>query len=65
MDEVDYNLYPQREHQLKWIAVYLDEAAKLRGNACEHHVQMQSSDSKKGECLGNTCFSLVLYLFFF
>ena len=31
VDEVDYNLYPQREHQLKWIAIYLDEAAKLRG----------------------------------
>ena len=31
MDEVDYNLYPKREHQLKWIGVYLEEAAKLRG----------------------------------
>ena len=31
MDEVDYSLYPKREHQLKFIAVYLEEAAKLRG----------------------------------
>jgi len=31
VDEVDYNLYPKRDHQLKWIAVYLEEAAKLRG----------------------------------
>ncbi|XP_015779994.1 PREDICTED: probable ethanolamine kinase [Acropora digitifera] len=31
VDEVDYNLYPQREHQMKWIAIYLDESAKLRG----------------------------------
>ena len=31
VDEVDYSLYPKREHQLKWIAVYLEEAAKLRG----------------------------------
>ncbi|CAH3160727.1 probable ethanolamine kinase [Pocillopora verrucosa] len=31
VDEVDYNLYPKREHQLKWIAVYLEEAARLRG----------------------------------
>ncbi|XP_015771197.1 PREDICTED: probable ethanolamine kinase isoform X1 [Acropora digitifera] len=31
VDEVDYSLYPQREHQLKWIAIYLDESAKLRG----------------------------------
>ena len=31
VDEVDYNLYPNREHQLKWIAVYLEEAARLRG----------------------------------
>ena len=31
MDEVDYNLYPKREHQLKWIVIYLEEAAKLRG----------------------------------
>ncbi|XP_068672029.1 probable ethanolamine kinase [Montipora capricornis] len=33
VDEVDYNLYPKREHQLKWIATYLEEAAKLRGEA--------------------------------
>ena len=31
VDEVDYSLYPKREHQLKFIAVYLEEAAKLRG----------------------------------
>ena len=31
MDEVDYSLYPKREHQLKFIAVYLEEVAKLRG----------------------------------
>ena len=31
MEEVDYSLYPKREHQLKFIAVYLEEAAKLRG----------------------------------
>ena len=29
--EVDYSLYPKREHQLKWITVYLEEAARLRG----------------------------------
>ena len=34
MDEVDYSLYPKREHQLKFIAVYLEEAAKLRGTVC-------------------------------
>ena len=28
---MDYSLYPKREHQLKFIAVYLEEAAKLRG----------------------------------
>ena len=34
---MDYNLYPKREHQLKWIAVYLEEAAKLRGKyTCMH-----------------------------
>lgn len=33
VDEVDYSLYPKREHQLKFIAVYLEEAAKLRGEA--------------------------------
>jgi len=32
---VDYNLYPKREHQLKWITVYLEEAARLRGT-CMH-----------------------------
>ena len=31
VDEVDYSLYPKREHQLKFIAVYLEAAAKLRG----------------------------------
>ena len=31
VDEVDYSLYPKREHQLKFIAIYLEEAAKLRG----------------------------------
>lgn len=31
VDEVDYSLYPKRGHQLKWIAVYLEEAARLRG----------------------------------
>ena len=31
VDEVDYSLYPKREHQLKFIAVYLEEVAKLRG----------------------------------
>ena len=37
VDEVDYNLYPKREHQLKWIGVYLEEAAKLRGTCtCSH-----------------------------
>lgn len=35
IDEVDYNLYPKREHQLKWIAVYLEETARLRGT-CMH-----------------------------
>ena len=34
VDEVDYSLYPKREHQLKFIAVYLEEAAKLRGTVC-------------------------------
>ena len=34
VDEVDYTLYPKREHQLKFIAVYLEEAAKLRGTVC-------------------------------
>ena len=34
---MDYNLYPKREHQLKWIAVYLEEAARLRGKVrCMH-----------------------------
>ena len=28
---MDYNLYPKREHQLKWIRTYLEEAARLRG----------------------------------
>ena len=31
VEEVDYSLYPKREHQLKFIAVYLEEAAKLKG----------------------------------
>ncbi len=29
---MDYSLYPKREHQLKWIRAYLEEAARLRGN---------------------------------
>ena len=36
IDEVDYNLYPKREYQLKWIAVYLEEAARLRGTCRTH-----------------------------
>lgn len=36
---MDYNLYPKREHQLKWIAVYLEEAAKLRGKYTGMHEQ--------------------------
>lgn len=31
VDEVDYSLYPKREHQLKWIRAYLEEAARLKG----------------------------------
>lgn len=37
VDEVDYSLYPKREHQLKWIAVYLEEAARLRGTCNSYY----------------------------
>ena len=47
VDEVDYNLYPKREHQLKWIATYLEEAAKLRGNIIEFSSEMVSVGFKQ------------------
>ncbi|EDV29393.1 uncharacterized protein TRIADDRAFT_51652 [Trichoplax adhaerens] len=31
VDEVDYNRYPQKEFQLQWLSIYLQERAKLAG----------------------------------
>ena len=31
VDEVDYDKYPEKSYQLKWIRIYLEEAAKIKG----------------------------------
>ena len=31
VDSPDYSLFPNREYQLRWMRVYLEESAALRG----------------------------------